>query len=151
MCLERCSQSEAAWCGSECADGPQEPSTELLSQGVDTTAEGHVASAEISGQGTGSGLATAFEKCRADLGCCLESLAHVVREPGLPEEETRPAQPDLNHPHRPHPSLPLGLLTWDPNDQFFIQGLIRAAWPPRTSFFVLCVPGKEGPQHPGTR
>lgn len=59
-------------------------------------------------------------------GCCLESVAHVVREPGLPEEDTRPA-------HHPHPLLPLGLLTWDLNDQFFIQGLIRAAWPSRTA------------------
>lgn len=27
--------------------------------------------------------------------CGLESVAHVLREPGLPEEDTGPAQPDL--------------------------------------------------------
>lgn len=55
-----CSQSEAPWRGDECADGPQELSTELLSQGG-------VASEEVFGQGTGPKLAPAFRECRADL------------------------------------------------------------------------------------
>lgn len=71
----RCSQSEAPWRGDECADGPQELSTELLSQGG-------VASEE--GQSWLLHLGNAGQIC----GCCLESVAHVVREPGLPEKDT---------------------------------------------------------------
>lgn len=65
-------------------------------------------------------------------GCCLESVGHVVREPGLPEEDAGPARPDLAI-RVIHTPLPLGLLMWDPTDQFFIQGLIRAAWLARTA------------------
>lgn len=72
----------APWCRDECANGPQELSTELLSQGG-------VASVEAFDQGTGPKLhlGNAGQIC----GCCLESVAHVVKEPGLPEEDTRPA------------------------------------------------------------
>lgn len=60
-------------------------------------------------------------------GCHLESRGHVVREPELSEEDAGPAQPDLAI-RVIHTLLSLGLLMWDPTDQFFIQGLIRAAW-----------------------
>lgn len=80
-----------------------------------------MASAEVFGQGTGSRLATALGECRADLWVLSGECSHVVREPELPEEDTRQDQPDLTV------HIPLGLLTWDLNDQFFIQGPIRAA------------------------
>lgn len=41
--------------------------SQLLSHGTNTAAERGAASVEVFGQGTGSGLATAFGECRADL------------------------------------------------------------------------------------
>lgn len=69
-------------------------------------------------------------------------MTHVLREPQLPEEATGAGQPDLAIWVIYTPS-PLGLLTWDPPGRFFIQGLVRVAWLPRTASLCFVLQGRR--------